>query len=74
MRTGVPTGNVGVEEAVLELCEVALDGFAVSFSSGVAALGVEGDGLDCWAVRLRFNKKSNDTARIHFFMIAPDDP
>jgi hypothetical protein len=72
MRTAVPTGSVGVEAALPELCSVALEGLAVSFSSGAAAFGVEGEGLDCWAARLKLNKQSNDTARMHFFMIAPD--
>jgi hypothetical protein len=74
MRTGVPTGKVGAEAALLELCSVGLAGFGLSFSSGAATVGVEGDGLACWAERLRFNKKSNEAARMHLFMITPDFP
>jgi hypothetical protein len=72
MRTAVPIGSVGVAVALPELGDVALAGFAVSFNSGVATLGVEGEGLACWAERLKLNKRRNDAARIHFFMIAPD--
>jgi hypothetical protein len=65
MRTGVPTGRVA---ELLEFCAVAVWSFGVSFRSGLATLGVEGEGFDCWAERPRLNKKK---IRTQFFMIAP---